>query len=219
MSSSSHSETSVENASNVKMTPTEGIFQTMKTYVADMPCSPLKRQKLDDLVTRMREEWTNIIFEKELMPTPVCSTPNEEPTFNQRDLLTQLSTDLICASLSAALKVGPDGPTYYKLKRNYTFGASLGSKAPFKKSIYAAIGVPSRPEIVLINYPGQRIHAVDVGYCSQYDSEVFFGDDGSIHLVDYEQTKRNAPISKEGMKIFESDEKLDSDWRTFSEAL
>ena len=196
----------INNPSNVNMTsPTEVLFQTMKAFVADMPCSPLKRQKLDDLVTRMREEWTNIISEKEPMPTPACATPNEEPILertNQRDLLTQLSTDLICASLSAALKSGPEGPTYYKLRRIYTFSAFLGPKAPFKKPIYATIEVPSRLEIVLINYPGHRIHAVDVGYCLQYDSEVFFGDDGLIYLVDFEQMKRNAPVSKEGNENF-----------------
>jgi hypothetical protein len=38
-----------------------------------------------------------------------------------------------------------------------------------------------------------------------------------VYLVDFEQMKRNAPVSKEGMKIFQSDEKLDSDWRTFSD--
>ena len=221
MSSSSHSETLVENTSDVKMTsPTEVFFHTMKIYVADMPCSPLKRQKLDDLVTQMREEWTNILSEKEPMPTPIYATPIEEPTLelkNQRDPLKQLTTDLICASLSAALKAGPDGPTQYKLTRDYTFGASLGPKVPLMKPIYAAIGVPSRPEIVLIKYPGRRINAIDVGYCSQYDSEVFFGDDGLIYLVDFEQMKQNAEVSKEGMKIFESDEKLDSDWRTFSD--
>ena len=221
MTSSSHSETLVEGTSSAKRTsPTEAFFHTMKTYVADIPCSPLKRQKLDDLVTRVREEWTNILSDKEPMPTAVCATPTEEPTLeptNQRDPLKQLSTDLICASISAALNSGPDGPTQYKLTRDYTFGASLGLKVPVRKPIYAAIGVPSRPEIVLIKYPGRRINAIDVGYCSQYDSEVFFGDDGLIYLVDFEQMKQNAEVSKEGMKIFESDEKLDSDWRTFSD--
>lgn len=220
MSSPSNSTTLVDNPPAVKAaSPTDVFFQTMQRYVADMPCSPLKRQKLDDLITQMLKEWTNILSGKETMPTPGCATPSLlESTpkgSDQRDLLRQFSQDVIRASVSAAMKSGSDGPTHYQLTREYTFNAALSLKAPFKKPIFALIGVSSSLEVVLIKYPGQRTSAVDVGYCRQYDSEVFFGNDGMIYLVECEQMRHDLPVSN-GIKVFESDMKLDSDWRTFA---
>jgi hypothetical protein len=73
----------------------------------------------------------------------------------------------------------------------------------------------AEPEIIHIKYPGQRTDAIDVGYCGQYDNEVFLGMDGRIYLVDSEQLKRVAPVS-EGQKVYESDMKLDPIWMIFA---
>ena len=221
----------VENESTSKTTSTtDFFFQTMQHYVAGMPCSLLKRQKLVDLICQMRNRWTTILSDRETMPTPVCTTPEIDETnphdyessskgSDRHDLLQELSKDLLLSCFSSEMRSDPNkprpSPTHYHLKREYIFNASLSLKAPFKKPISAIIEVSAKPEIVHIKYPGQRTDAIDVGYCGQYDSEVFFGMDGMIYLVESEQVKRVAPVS-EGRKVYESDMKLDSIWTTFA---
>jgi hypothetical protein len=106
-----------------------------------------------------------------------------------------------------------DGSWQLHLSQTYTFTTSLGRKAPFKKVISAVIEVPVHPEVVLIAFPGKRTQAVAVGYCSQYDSAVFFAKDGRIYLVDFEQMKKSPPEDS-GWKIYEAEEVLDSNWQS-----
>ena len=164
----------------------------------------------------MKQDWAAILTEKEVLPTPVLTPRLGGNLATEQPLLAQLCRELAGAQISAALEAGQnkEAPTHYKLSREYIFIAQLGTKAPFKKGVFAGIGVSSTPEVVIIKFPGRRTTGVAVGYCSQYDSEVFFGGDGRIYLVDFDQIK--VTLAAEGaMKVYESDEMLDSDWRTF----
>jgi hypothetical protein len=111
-----------------------------------------------------------------------------------------------------------EGRRQLHLRQTYTFTTSLGPKAPFKKLISAVIEVPVHPEVVLIAFPGKRTQAVAVGYCSQYDSAVFFAKDGRIYLVDFEQMKKSPPEDR-GWKIYEAEEVLDSNWQSIADDL
>ena len=192
----------------------EILFQMLHSYIGDLQCSWLQRESLTKLVETTEKQWDDILFNKEgAAATDVPSNKVPEtlpPSPYPQDPLSQLANDLINAFVVASLT---EGGKQLRLTQTYTFPASLGPKAPFKRLISAVIEVPIHPEVVLIAFPGKRTQAVAVGYCSQYDSAVFFARDGRIYLVDIEQMKKPAPEDC-GWKIYEAEEVLDSNWQS-----
>ena len=99
--------------------------------------------------------------------------------------------------------------------RDYAFYSSLGTDPTcmIETPIYAAIGVHSTVEVVVIKYDSDYIRAIDVGYCARYDSEVFFGDDGVIYLAKFDQMTEDTG----DIKVFASYLALEAKWHTFSQ--
>src|SRR5271154_4384825 len=197
----------------------EMLFQMLNSYIGDLRCSWPQRERLTRLVENTEKQWDDIISNKQ-GPAAIDVPLNEMPERISRspysqDPLSQLANDLISAFLVASFS---DCSRQLHLTQTYTFTTSLGPKAPFKKFISAVIEVPAHPEVVLIAFPGKRTQAVAVGYCSQYDSAVFFAKDGRIYLVDFEQMKKSPPEDR-GWKIYEAEEVLDSNWQSIANDL
>ena len=206
--------TKVEELEDVEIKSRKQIlFQMLHSYIGDLRCSWSQRERLTMLVENIEKQWTNILADKGLQPKTRISAEAQFRTVSQptypKDPLSQLANDLVTSfALSEDTKC-------LDLRGIYTFTCSLGHKAPIKKIISAEIRVSARPEVVLIAFPGKRTQAVDVGYCAQYDSGVFFAKDGKIYLVDSEQLKKFPPEDN-GRKIYEADEVLDSNWQSFA---
>lgn len=222
----SESSTLYSDKSEIKNARTaDGFWHSMHLYISDMSASSSQRQKLSDLVDRTKSEWESITSETDKTqaladggptPTKPCEAKDWESfdPSNRKDLLTAFSKDLQSNTLFTTPSLSTPFPRALQLSRDYFFSASLGHKLPFKKPISACFGVSSHAQVCLIRSPGRRVRSVQVGYCSQFDSQVFFGADGQIYLVEAEQVERPG-ILEEGIQIFESDEVMDSDWTLF----
>lgn len=190
----------------------EMLFQMLHSYIGDLRCSWPQRERLMRLVENTEKQWEDITSNKQgqaAIDAPLNEVPERiSQSSSAQDPLSHFANDLINAFLVASLT---DGSRQLHLSQTYTFTTSLGSKAPFRKVISAVIEVPAQPELVLIAFPGKRTQAVVVGYCSQYDCAVFFGKDGRIYLVDFEQMKKSPPEDR-GWKIYEAEEVLDLNW-------
>ena len=223
MSSSSSTVSETLHEQSTKLEELEGIevksrkeilFQILHSYVGDLRCSWPQRERLTKLVESTERQWDDIISAKESRSaTDILSKKLPESILRSpypQDPLSQLANDLINAFVVLSLS---EGRGQLRLRRTYNFTSLLGPKAPFKKHVSAAINVPMQPEVVLIAFPGKRTQAVAVGYCSQYDSAVFFAKDGRIYLVDIDQMKKPPPEER-GWKIYEAEEVLDSNWQS-----
>jgi len=191
------------------------LFQMLHSYIGDLLCSWPERERLTRLVENTEKQWIEILVDTGIQTTTDISSNGERKGIPQpsypRDLLSQLANDLISSFVVTSLS---EGAKQLHLNRRYAFTCPLGHKAPFKKVISAEIGVPARPEVVSITYPGKRILAIGVGYCAQYDSGVFFAKDGKIYLVDSEQFMKSPP-ENDGLKTYEAEDVLDSNWQLF----
>lgn len=191
----------------------EILFQMLHSYIGDLHCSWPQRERLTTLVENTEKQWTNILADKGVQGISAKEQFGtvSQPTYLKHPL-SQLANDLINSFVAISLS---EGTKRLHLRGIYTFTCSLGHKAPIKKLISAEISVSARPEVVLIAFPGKRMRAIDVGYCTQFDSGVFFARDGRIYLVDSEQLERFPPEDNV-RKIYEADEVLDSNWQSFA---
>jgi len=199
-------------------------FDLMQTHVNGMPYTSSQKEKLGDLLSVTKQRWSYIVHETKIhseasqgSAAPVKQDNTFDPLNGSgRRLLSRFCRDLNCASFAASMNAGSTGPDHYKLSRNYLFSADLGPKdGSFKKSTKVVIAVPDNPEVVTISYPGKRTLGIAVGSCAQFDSGVYFGDDGKIYLVDDELTQREPPVV-DGRKVYESEDTLLWGWRTFT---
>jgi len=196
-----------------KPPPPEVLFQTLQLYIADFPCSPLKRQRLAGLVSRTQKSFASILNGPESQASPPIPSRVECTPSNRQDLLTLFTREL----KNVITLDGSGKPTEkeYKLLREWIFQASLFPKAPVKQPVHIAVGCKQTVEVVMMkSFPGRQF-AVDVGYCVHFDSEVFFGVKGSVFLVDMEQILKDDTAPGE-LKVFEADDKLEGDWRKFA---
>jgi len=209
----------------MKEDPGSRFFDLMQAYIHDLPYNPSQKEKLNDLMLLTKERWTDIIHQKERaaeISTRKAAFTSEDaefesPAWNGRSLLGRFCRDLTCASFDAGLYSGSAGPSHYRLSGEYVFPAELGPKDHrFEKSVKVVIDVSEHPEVVWINYPSRRITGIRVGTCSQFDSGVFFGDDGKIYLVDTDLVDSDEPSIFEGRKIYESEDMLLWSWRKFT---
>jgi hypothetical protein len=212
---------------DLKSTPAESspdvVWQTLRTYVADNFYPSSQKIQLNDLIEETKNTWDSILIEpietEDTIHVSPSSIEYQPPDHWRPDHGTQQMSELCKDLLRQCLFTGTNAeepmPTKLNLQRDYIFMASLGMKSPFKKEVFAAIGVPSSLEVFLLSYPGRRVRAVGVGYCAQYDSDVYFAADGGIHLVDSEQVAFGGGICSE-IQIFESEQTLDKDWRSFA---
>jgi hypothetical protein len=205
--------------------PCSRFFDLMQVYIQDLPYSPSQREKLGGLMSLTKERWVDIVRQKEKAPETSAGKPSyisdtakfENPGWDGRSLLGRFCRDLTVASFDASLNAGSDGPSHYRLSGEYLFPAELGPKDHrFKKSVKVVIDVSEHPEVVCINYPSRRILGIRAGSCSQFDSGVFFGDDGKIYLVDNELADADEPSVEEGRKVYESEDMLLWSWRKFT---
>ena len=199
-------------------------FDLMQTHVNGMPYTSSQKEKLGELLSLTKQRWSDIICEtkRESEASQGSAAPvGQDNTFDPlirsgRSLLSRFCRDLNCASFAASMNAGSTGPDHYELSGNYLFSADLGPKdRRVKKSTKVVIAVPNNPEVVTISYPGKRTLGIAVGSCAQFDSGVYFGDDGKIYLVDNELTQREPPVI-EGRKVYESEDTLLWSWRTFT---
>lgn len=199
------------------------VFDLMQSHVKEMPYTPSQKENLRDLLSLTKKRWSDIIQRKDISECRDDSLasishdrafPHLSPT--NGNLLGEFCRDLTCASFTAGMNAGSGGPMHYQLSRTYIFNAELGPKdGRVKKHISVLMHVSADPEIVMINYPGKRILAIEVGTCQQFDSRVYFGDDGKIYLVDSELLLQDPPVVS-GRKVYESEETLLWSWRTFT---
>jgi hypothetical protein len=216
-------------ATDSKSIPAEStpdvVWQTLRTYVADNSYPSSQRTKLNDLIEETKKQWDTILIEpietEDTFKVSPGSIEYQPPDHWRPDHGTQQMSELCKDLLRQCLFTGTNTeetmPTELNLQRDYIFMASLGMKSPFKKEVFAAIGVSSSPEVVLVSYPGRRVRAVGVGYCAQYDSDVYFAADGGIYLVESDQVAFGGGVCyTTGMQVFESEQTLDKDWRTFA---
>ena len=96
--------------------------------------------------------------------------------------------------------------------REYLFNAVLGVICPFKQPLYATFTLSSEMKVSIISFLGKRVRGINVGYCVQFDREVFFGEDGHIYLVDVEINQRPR-LSEDGAPIYYSEEQLAEYWK------
>jgi hypothetical protein len=212
------------NSTSTESTP-DILFQTLHNYIRDKPCLSSTKAKLSDLVIKMKKEWDTILIDdvtqalNEFKVTP-RSVEYQPPNHWQPDhgirQMGELCRDLLSQNLFAPMNFSDTPTTQVKLQHDYIFTGSVGMKSPVKQAITAAIGVPATPEVFIVTYPGRRVRAIAVGYCAQFDSQVFFAVDGRIYLVEFEQLSTTREKTASGMAILESEITLDSDWRTFA---
>ena len=199
-------------------------FDLMQAHVNGMPYTSSQKEKLSDLLSLAKQRWSDIIHEtkshSEFSDDPAAAVVHDN-TFDGlnrsgRTLRGRLCRDFNCASFAASMNSGSGGPDRYQLSQSYLFSTELGPKdGRVKKSTKVVIAVPENPEVVTISYPGKRILGIAVGSCEQFDSGVYFGDDGKIYLVDNELTQRDPPVV-DGRKVYESEDTLLGSWRTFT---
>jgi hypothetical protein len=204
----------------------DGFWHSMHLYIADMPSSPSQRQKLKALVDRTKTEWETILSENENSDTePATVIPSHaEPLgkekhlnsydhIDRKDQLRDLCKELLQALLfpTSRLPLSELLPTTtLHLSRDYIFTASLSPKLP----ICSVFGVSKTVEVSMIRFPGRKVRAVNVGVCSQLDSQIFFGEDGGIYLVEADLVFLPAELEG-GIQIFDSDQYLDNKWYVY----
>jgi hypothetical protein len=194
--------------------PLDTLFNTMRNYIADIECSSGKKERLTALVRETELGWRRIMSEPE---TPDSSVPSAqyqipEPERSGSSPMSVLVEDLNLAFIDSNFSVDESGRMVYHLHQDYVFKANLGRKVPIRNPVAASIKVSAAPERTFIKYPGFRCFGVHVGFCPQYDSNVYFGENGRIYLV--EQASEVSLCMSDGAKMFDADELLESDWRT-----
>lgn len=127
--------------------------------------------------------------------------------------MTELCRDLLSQKLFSPVKFL--APNEIKLKHDYIFLGPVGMKKGYLAKVNVAVGISESPEIAMVSFSGRQVRAVAIGYCLQFDSEVYFGVDGKIYLVDAYLLSMTARTVA-GLYVFESKGTLDSDWRTFA---
>jgi hypothetical protein len=222
----------VKPESSVTGSAVDGIWRTLHNYISDMPCPYGTRPKLRHLIDRTEKEWANILAGREeprskstprkytaakktIQPTRKAAVMRASPRTamhlvedmqpGDRVQLARFSKDLGFAFEMANTMKLQSGQILY-LRRKYEFISFIGTEHPFKTAISAEIDISSKPLIEKLTFPGTRTIAVKVGYCHQFDMDVFFAGDGGVYLVDTEQV--SGP--------YEAEKKLDIDWHDFS---
>jgi hypothetical protein len=200
------------------------VWQTLRTHVADNSYTSSQKTKLNNLIEETKKQWDTILTEdietEDTVRVSLGSIEYQPPDHwrpeHGTQQMSELCRDLLRQGHFTGTNTGDTMSTQLNLQRDYIFMASLGMKSPFKKEVFTAIGVTSSMEVVLLSYPGRRVRAVGVGYCAQYDSDVYFAADGGIYLVESEQVTFGGGFCCTGMSVFESELILDKDWRTFA---
>jgi len=75
----------------------DGLFQTMRKYIADVDCSPYKCQRLADLVEATKYQWNAILEASQSQSTPAEAPRQKAIDYelnDRQDLLSQLANDL-----------------------------------------------------------------------------------------------------------------------------
>jgi hypothetical protein len=206
---------------------TDVLFQTLHDHIKDKPCVSSTKQKLSELVNKMRKEWdaitmddvTEAVINFKISPRSIEYQPPDhwQPDHGIRQM-GELCRDLLSQSLFDPMIFVDPPTTKVVLQHDYIFMGTVGKKSPFKRAITTAIGVNETPEVFVVSFPGRAraMRAIAVGYCAQFDSQVFFAVDGRIYLVEFDQLYTTRPQTAYGLKIMESKLILDSDWRTFA---
>lgn len=207
---------------------TDVLFQTLHNHIKDKPCLSSTKGKLSELVNKMQEEWdaitmmddvTEAVINFKISPRSIeYQPPNHwQPDHGIRQM-GELCRDLLSQSLFAPMTFVDPPTTKVVLQHDYIFMGPVGKKSPLKSVITTAIGVAETPEVYVVTFPGRAraMRAIAVGYCAQFDSQVYFAVDGRIYLVEFDQLYTTREQTAYGLKIMESNLILDSDWRTFA---
>ena len=118
----------------------DGLFQTMRKYIADVDCSPYKCQRLADLVEAIKYQWNAILEASQSRSTPAEAPRQKAIDYelnDRQDLLSQLANDLDNVFVVADMT-----KEEFHLRNQYPLNVSLGQRASDKKARQGRHGCP-----------------------------------------------------------------------------